>query len=310
MRHLKALRELKDIETIAIPKRSERLILLEQEGFQVAKNLQEASQKGARFCIIASDTGQHVSDALEALDFSMELLVEKPLSTEASSAVLLCNEGEKKGEKIFVGSVLRFSESLNTFHNLLIKIGPVYSVQIECRSYLPNWRPQRSYRESYSARREEGGVLRDLIHEIDYACWIFGWPKSLQANLRNFGILNIDVEEMAELFWETDKGTAVSICLDYLSEIPRRSMSAFGRKGILEWDGIEGKVTLELLGELKQVIVSKQTRDEMFLKQTEAFVRGEKTLASAKEGLQALGVCDAARLASQQRKETSVVLWI
>ncbi len=37
------------------------------------------------------------------------------------------------------------------------------------QSWLPDWRPDRDYRESYSARLDEGGVLRDLVHEIDYA---------------------------------------------------------------------------------------------------------------------------------------------
>ena len=42
-------------------------------------------------------------------------------------------------------------------------------------SYLPGWRPGTDYRQSYSAqRRLGGGVLLDVIHEVDYAAWVLG----------------------------------------------------------------------------------------------------------------------------------------
>ena len=110
--------------------------------------------------------------------------------------------------------------------DLLPQIGAVHAVRVECQSYLPDWRPGSDYRESYSARADEGGVLRDLIHEIDYATWLFGWPVAVTARYGNTGRLGIAAEEWAELAWEAPADVEVSMRLDYLTRPPRRVMRA------------------------------------------------------------------------------------
>src|SRR3989338_2038605 len=168
----------------------------------------------------------------------------------------------------------------------------LHSVRIECQSYLPDWRPGRSYREAYSARAAEGGVLRDLIHEIDYAGWLFGWPQRLQASLRNLGRLEIAAEELAELRWEIPTGGGVSLHLDYLSRPPRRRMTACGERGTIEWDGIAQTVALDVHGVPARVIRSTQTRDEMFAAQAPAFLNAvggtpDPRLATGEGGIRA-----------------------
>lgn len=311
MRHLNALKHIDGILPIAVPVRVERCAQLEQEGFLVGEDIPTASKKGATYCIVATDTGRHVFDGLEALKHGMDLLVEKPIGSDASAASALYEGALAAGRMLYVGCVLRFSKSLNAFQNLLEQIGFVYSVSIECRSYLPEWRLARDYRQSYSARGEEGGVLRDLIHEIDYAGWMFGWPKHVQADVKNFGRLDIESEEMAKLWWETDQGVCVSLELDYLSRTSKRIMRAFGQNGVLEWNGVEGKVFLRLPSGAPQVFSFRQTRDEMFLRQAEAFLGCRESgascqLSAAKEGVMALAICDAARLASKNRREERI----
>ncbi len=163
-------------------------------GCMAVPSLDDAIRLGARFCIIATDTGRHALDGIEAAEWGLHLLVEKPLATDATEARRLCARAAAS-RKIFVGCVMRFSKSLNTFREMLNSIGRVNPVRIECQSYLPDWRPARDYRESYSARPDEGGVLRDLIYEIDYAGWLFGWPCALQAKVKNLGRLGINADE-------------------------------------------------------------------------------------------------------------------
>ena len=38
-------------------------------------------------------------------------------------------------------------------------------MDIECLSWLPDWRPGRDILAGYSARENEGGVLLDLVHD-------------------------------------------------------------------------------------------------------------------------------------------------
>lgn len=311
MRHLSVLRGIKGVRPVAIPNRPERAEELIRGGYDTAQSLEEVVNRGATLCVIATDTGRHVKDVVAAVENGLDALVEKPLSTDAAQANVLCRKATESGRKIFVGCVLRFSESLNQFHNLLGSIGHVHSVRIECQSYLPEWRPGRPYRDSYSARQDEGGVLRDLIHEVDYAGWLFGWPRALQARVRNTGRLGIAADEAADLLWETVDECVVSISLDYLTRPSRRQMRASGESGTLEWDGIEDIVAVALPGQPSQFIRSAQTPEGMLLAQDLEFIqvcRGGASLrlATAEDGVKALAVCDAARRAAESRREEVV----
>jgi predicted dehydrogenase len=191
---------------------------------------------------------------------------------------------------------------------MMSEIGNIHSVRIEAQSYLPDWRPTRPYKETYSARKDEGGVLLDLIHEIDYAAWLFGWPGSVHARLGNLGRLGIAAEEFAELIWETENGGIVSIRIDYLSKPPRREMRAYGDLGTLTWDGIGGTVNLQKAGNPDHFTQSSQLRNDMFAAQIQAFLDQEvdHRLATGEAGVKALAICDAARLSSETRHEETV----
>ena len=307
-RHLEVLRGISGVKPVAVPKRPLRASKLAQEGYAAVSHLDEA---GADLCIIATDTSSHVTDGIAALDLGLDLLVEKPLAVNASEARRLTGHAARTQRQLFVANVLRFSESLNSFRRLLPEIGSVHAVRIEAQSFLPDWRPSRDYLQSYSARPVEGGVLLDLIHEIDYAGWLFGWPDSVQGRLRNLGRLGIAPEEVAELTWETSAGCSVSIRLDYLSKPPHRQVRAYGNRGTLAWDGITGTVTLIVEGAPPKELMSSQARNEMFCAQDHAFVAASRgysdpRLATGDEGVKALAVCDAARRSSESRREERV----
>jgi predicted dehydrogenase len=311
MRHLEVLRAVGEGLPIAVPKRLTRISQLEEAGYSAALDLDQAIRQGANLCIIATDTSSHVEDGLAAIEHGLDVLVEKPLATNADGARRLNGGARKAGRSIFTACALRFSESLNTFRELLDEAGQLHSVRIECQSYLPDWRPGTSYQDSYSARSDEGGVLRDLIHEIDYAGWLYGWPASVQARLRYLGRLGISAEEVAELTWDSPAGCVVSIGLDYLSRPPRRRMRASGDRGTLEWDAIAETVTLMVDGTPDKVMRSPQTRNEMFTAQACAFINvaggtRDPRLASGDDGGKALAVCDAARCSSSSGREEQV----
>lgn len=310
-RHLEVLRGIEGVTPIAVPKRRTRLQELEAAGMPAARDVREAVRRGATRAIVATETRCHVEDAGAAMAAGLDVLVEKPLATTAREARRLQRHAQAARRRLFVGCTLRFSESLNAFRGQLAAVGAVHTVHIECQSYLPDWRPARPYQASYSARAEEGGVLRDLIHEVDYAGWIFGWPSAVQARLRNLGRLGIASEELAALSWETPTGALVSVTLDYLTKPPRRCLRACGEHGTLEWDGVAQTVTLSIDGEPPRRTASSQERNDMFRAQACAFLNAnhgheEARLATAEDGIRALAVCDAARRASAHRRQEPV----
>jgi len=309
--HLAALRRIDGVEPIAIPLRPERRQALTAGGYRTAPDLEAALRLGTELAVIATDSGRHLDDGLAALGRGLDLLVEKPLAPTAADAARLARAAERAGRRLFVGCVLRCSESLALFRKQLPRVGALHAVRIECQSYLPAWRPDRPYRESYSARAGEGGVLLDVIHEIDYAGWIFGWPAAVQARLCNLGRLGIEAEEAADLAWATPDGCAVSMHLDYLTRPPRRSMRAAGEFGVVDWDGLAGTVTLALADEPETVLRSAQTRQDALFAQDLAFITacrhaGASDLATGSDGVRALAVGDAARRASANGREEKV----
>ena len=308
-RHLNAFKAA-GARVIAVPLRANRAAELHAAGFETSESLEAAWEAGARACAIATDTRRHAADARAAVARGYDALVEKPLSSDAKSARGLLAAAKNGRRRVRVACVLRFYGVLGRFRALLPKIGAVHSARIECRSYLPDWRPSRPYKKSYSARAADGGVLRDLIHEIDYAGWLFGWPKTLDARLGNTGKLGIASEEWAEILWDAPGGN-VSVGLDYLSRVPRRGARVQGERGALELDVVAQTVTLTLTGKAPKTEKVAQPRDAAFEAQARAFLgalsgKKDDRLATLEDGWRAVAVCDAARASSASGRRREV----
>ncbi|MCG3204404.1 MAG: Inositol 2-dehydrogenase/D-chiro-inositol 3-dehydrogenase [Elusimicrobia bacterium] len=311
-RHLRLLSDKTPRQVWAYPSRFLRQQELQKQGFNLTKSFAEARMKGVQACVIATDTGKHLADAKKALKVGFHVLIEKPLASDSRGAKVLLREAKTARRQIYTACVMRFSRSLNFLRKQLRRLGKIHSVRVECQSYLPDWRPERNFLASYSARKSDGGVLRDLIHEIDYTCWMFGWPQSLQAQLANHHRLGIMSEESADLWWETKDGATVSLRLDYLTRPTRRHVVICGEKGMLKWDGAANLVVfLPPKGPLIEYRIP-QERDDMFKKQLESFraaiMSGKKSdrLASGFDGFRALAVCDAARRSSRTGRREKV----
>lgn len=313
-RHLRVLRDLIGAEVSAIPVRPTRGSELQAAGFEVRNTLEHAVAEGVRAVVIATDTSRHLADLRSALELGCAVLVEKPLAAHATGLSEVTQLITGGAGPVYVACDLRFDSSLLHFRQRLPEIGTVHSVRIECQSYLPNWRPDRDYRQSYSARAGEGGVLLDLIHEIDYAVWLFGAPSRVFAQLRNSGHLGIASEEAADLYWETPNVAAVSIRLDYLSLTTHRTMHAYGSSGEIAWDGIAQTVTVRIKDQSPQTNHFPEERDATMRNQNSAFLRAAcggdpGTLTTFEEGAVAVTICDAARLSSASGRSEAVTDW-
>jgi predicted dehydrogenase len=302
MRHARIFRDLVGARTILVSKRRGRWAELEADGWDTCSSLEQAVTPGA-LVVVAGETANHVADGIAAIESGAgAVLIEKPLAPDAAAAALLNNAANEIAGRLYVGCNLRFDAGIQRFRQLLQQIGVVDHVRIEAQSYLPEWRPLRDYRDSYSASGEQGGVLRDLVHEIDYAVWLFGRPQEVSGWLTNSGRLEILAEESADVVWRMPEGGTVSLRLDYVTRQCRRRMTAYGAEGELTWDMPTHVVSLRK-DELALSEECPQERDEMMRSQALAFLssaRGEGAgaLATLEEGVFVMAVCDAARASS------------
>jgi len=91
--------------------------------------------------------------------------------------------------------------------------------------YLPDWRPGRDYRTTYSSRRADGGVLNDLSHEIDLLLLIAGKWSSCASCLTKSLALEVDAEAVAHSMFEFESGVTAQVHLNYLEKSLRRSLT-------------------------------------------------------------------------------------
>jgi predicted dehydrogenase len=314
MRHLRVVRDHVGGRAIGVPVREGRDRSLLDAGFEAASSLAEAAKSGASLAIIATDTSRHLSDAAEAIQCGLHVLIEKPLASDARGLRALEGEAARAARTIHVACNLRFHRGLARFRARAGEVGRAHAVRIECQSYLPSWRPDQDYTKSYSARADEGGVLRDLIHEIDYATWLFGRPSDVQCRMTSGASLGIAAEAAADLLWVAPGGAVVSVRLDYLTRTMRRRMTAFGDAGEIEWDAVAERVDVRLAGSAAAPESVPQPRDEMMQAQAEAFVRAAAggdpgPLATFEEAAFAIALCDAARRSALSGRTESIADW-
>jgi predicted dehydrogenase len=307
MRHLRILRDHLGRAAAAWPVRPTRAEALRAEGWTVADGWTGAA-------IVATDTGRHLADIAAALEAGAHVLAEKPLTPDARGLASLAALAQHVDRRIYVAAPLRFALGLQQARQTISRLGPLHGVRIECQSYLPDWRPRLDHRESYAARPDEGGVLRDLIHEIDYAVWLFGRPERVFARFQGGSRLDIASEAGADLLWQSPDDVTVSLRLDYLTRTPRRRLSVYGTAGELHWDAIAQTVTLYLAGAPPVVTAFPQERDAMMAEQTAAFLQAVSggdpgVLSTFAEGAFAVSLCDAARRSARSSREEPIIPW-
>jgi predicted dehydrogenase len=170
--------------------------------------------------VICTPPHLHIPQAIRAAEAGLHLFIEKPLSHRQEGIDKLLSLVGKCNLIGMAGFMLRYEPGL-CYLKEHIRPEEVAFAQIEFGSYLPDWRSGVDYRSVYSARRSMGGgIILDDIHELDYACWLFGFPQQIAGKSGTFSDLEIDVEDTAEIQLIYPR-SLVTIHADYLQ---RRSM--------------------------------------------------------------------------------------
>ena len=213
IRHLEVLRSL-GCEVSIVSKRRlgfDRCYLNIKDAINIEK---------PEYIVIANKTSEHISTLfeLQKLGFKGTILIEKPLSHD------LFQVQDKEFNNVVVAYNMRFDPLLQMLIDEL-KGERIISSQAYAGQYLPDWRPKIDYRDSYSAKMQEGGgVLRDLSHELDFMNWIFGGWKRVIAIGGKYSELEIDSDDVFGLMFETKNCPLCLLQLNYLDRSARRDI--------------------------------------------------------------------------------------
>lgn len=189
------------------------------------------------FVIISNPTTYHSQTALPLIKSNRNLLIEKPL---------VFRRDEFEGMKMLLPGYLglgmvaynmRFHPAVSRVKELMMSgvLGNVWSARFFVGQYLPEWRPDQDYRKSVSALYDlGGGVVLELIHEIDLALYLFGKPGGRVFSVaRRSSDLEIETEDIAETLFLSEKNVIISIHQDYLNRDYRRLIEIVAENGTL-----------------------------------------------------------------------------
>lgn len=290
---------------------------LEREfGIWTFASLGEALDAGPTAVVVCNRTDQHLGTSLEAARRGCHLYVEKPLAMSLEGIGELQHQVRTRGLVVEVGCMLRFHPNLVMLKRLLDDgaIGAVRFAHAFVGQHLADWRPGQDYRSSYSARRDQGGgVLLDLVHEIDYLLWCLGLPSEVFAFLEHLSNLETDAEDTAELLLRFEEGVLAHVHLDCLRPVYGRGCEIVGAAGVLSWDYTEGTVMLQRRESHEPQIFRQPAEFEhnsMFVAAMKAFLKriecGGQPTVSLEDGIRVLVVVAAARKSSVERRAVAV----
>ena len=228
MRHTEVLKSLGCIVSI-VTKRKQSIE-------RCFSNISDAINKEKpEYIVIANKTNEHIKTLIELkkIGFKGNILIEKPLSHN------LLEISNKDFNNVFVAYNMRFNPLLQ---RLIYELEgeKIISSQAYVGQYLPDWRPKRDYRNSYSAKKiEGGGVLRDLSHELDFVCWLFGGWRRVIAIGGHYSELEIDSDDVFGLMLETINCPLSLVQLNYLDRSSRREIIVNTNQHVFKIDFIK-----------------------------------------------------------------------
>ena len=148
-----------------------------------------------------------------------------------------------KNIKTYVACNMRFHPGIVHLKNYIDKNKTkINEVNVYFGSFMPNWRDEIDFRENYSSREEMGGgVHLDLIHELDYCIWVFGFPKSIKSVRRKISNLEINSIDYTNYILLYDNFT-LNIKLNYYRIDSKREIEILTNDTTLIYDLIQNKV--------------------------------------------------------------------
>lgn len=229
--------------------------------------------------MVATPTADHLRVALAAARCGAHLFIEKPLADTLEGAEELIRLVNERGLVTLVGCNMRFHPGPQLVRQVLAdgRLGHPLGARLEVGSFLPSWRPDIDYRTSYSARKDRGGgCVLDGIHELDIACWLFGFPHEVFAVVRQGTSLQIETEELAEIILRYPSELVVSVHLDYVQQWRQRRYEVIASRGTVVWEHRRHEVMMfqgETGGPIRLGYESTYDVNQMYREELQHFLR-------------------------------------
>lgn len=290
LRHLKNLKYLGQNDIIVYSTGKSLMLGVKEEikDFKVYDNLKKALEEKPDVCMITNPTSMHIDVALKAAKAGCHLYIEKPLSNSLKDLDLLKKIVDEKKLTTLITyqfryhpHIIKLKEIFNSLENIY---GKALYVTTEWSEYLPDWHPWEDYKQGYSARKDlGGGVLLTQIHPLNYLNYIFGEIKDVKINKIATNILNIEVDDIADLLLLFENGMSGHIHIDFLQKPRVHTMKIITSKGRFEWDYHQNNLIFINMQGNKEIFENEGfERNDMFINMLRDFIQAVKNKSETK----------------------------
>jgi len=201
-------------------------------------NIDNILQSGFDLGLVCSPNVNHIEHCIKLAEYNIPIFCEKPFYSSNTNVDQLLNVVKEKNLLTMVGCNLRFLPEINNINPNSKYINVYFGYDLK------KWRPQTNHLKSYSANKHlGGGVLLDVIHELDYLYYKFGYIDKIHYIKNKLTDITNDTEDLVVGRIEFKQGTIADFTLNYLSEEYQRYYD------ILE-DGILKRIYLNLDNEM------------------------------------------------------------
>ncbi len=195
---------------------------------------------GADGAVIATATDVRLDPVRLCVARGLPLYIEKPLSHDAGVVEAILAAAAPVAPRSMVGFMMRYHPAVRALAAL--DLSGTYDAQFGIGHDVRLWRRDWSFAQSYAARREGGGVLLDLCHEIDLALTLLpqaalGMPDSLG----HAAFPGVDFASRVPLH---GPGLIGSVAMDYLSPVSYRRIVLRTPESVADFDLIAGRYDL------------------------------------------------------------------
>ena len=263
------------------------ILTKQKKKLNIISSLKDLNSIKPSYIIISSRTNMHFSQLkiLEKKIKNSYILVEKPLFEKKKILNVTQN-------KVFVGYNLRFHPVL-IFLKKFLRKKKIFSINIVCKSFLPNWRKNIHYSKSNSSKRSYGGgALLELSHELDYLQWLFGKIKKIEfSKLKKISNLNVDCEDSSIIIGKTSFSHFL-LDLNFYSTRSERTLEIDGKNFNIKADLIQNKIEI-IKNKKVKIIKFKNSKDNTYIKLHDAILnKNFKNVCSYSEGKDLMNIID------------------
>ena len=207
----------------------------------VFSNMQAALTWQPDSVVIASISSKHAEELQTCLALQLPCLVEKPIAINSEQLLQIKNVVQEQSTPgaVVVGCNLRYLPALQKLQSAMSSLDQprVLRAYLQVGQALSQWRPKRDLTTTYSADAASGGgVVFDLVHEIDMARWLLG-PLQVHAAIGgHFSALPVQSDDVHVALLRTLSGAPVVVSLDYVSQRVVRNYSIVTDSGTFSVD--------------------------------------------------------------------------